>query len=157
MSHTIPVNKKISKLVTPIALYEGNYRRIIKLFPELIDANKQGNSGGMLWPLSDKTIRLKITEQYKYTCIVNLYKVLSEHSQINTVHMSLRICFDARLVEVISFQGSQSLKLYPVYPNKDMLLPDEKKQINLHLKQLLELSLNCLPEDRVLDMLLLKP
>jgi len=157
MSHTIPNNKKINKRITPLALYESNYRRILKLFPDLIEANKQGNFGGILQSPYDQNIAVKIIEQYKYTCIVKLIKTISQSSRVNSANMHLRVCFDARLVEVIAFQGNSTLKIYHSYPNKEMILPDEKKQLNLHLKHILEMSLDCAPENEVLDMLLLKP
>ena len=159
MSHTIPANKKISKLVTPLALYESNYRRILKLFPELMDAHHQGNSGGSLFALRDESVQVKIIEQHKYTSIIKLTKFIAgvnQKTRIKSAQMDLRICFDARLVEVISFQNSQPIKMYRSYPNKEMLLPDEKKQLNLHLKNILELGLDGIPEINISDLILIK-
>jgi len=163
MSHTIPESSKISNVITPLALYEGNYRRVLKLFPELLDANEQGNSGGLLYAVNDDSIQLKIIEQHKYTSIIKLTKFLlpsglryaASKNREKSAQMDLRICFDANLVEVISFQGSQPLKTYRSYPNKEMLLPDEKKQLNLHLKNILELSIDCISEHNTSNLIVI--
>ena len=55
--------------------------------------------------------------------------------------MVIRLYHDARLAEVISNQDVQQVKPRYEYPNQKMHLPDEKQQINIFLKEWLQLSL----------------
>jgi len=45
------------------------------------------------------------------------------------------------MVEVIGYQGKSPIQSAYVYPNKHMLQIDEKRQLNLFLKDMLERSL----------------
>ncbi|MCU7801004.1 MAG: DUF1249 domain-containing protein, partial [gamma proteobacterium symbiont of Lucinoma myriamae] len=44
-------------------------------------------------------------------------------------------------VEVIGYQGKSPIQSANIYPNKHMLQIDEKRQLNLFLKDVLESSL----------------
>lgn len=55
--------------------------------------------------------------------------------------MVVRLYHDARMAEVISSQNVRQIKPRYDYPNTDMHYPDEKKQINLFLKEWLQLCL----------------
>jgi len=55
--------------------------------------------------------------------------------------MVIRLYHDARLAEVISNQDIRQIKPRYQYPNDTMHLPDEKQQVNVFLKEWLQLSL----------------
>jgi hypothetical protein len=55
--------------------------------------------------------------------------------------MVIRLYHDARLAEVISNQDIRHIKPRYDYPNNQMHQPDEKQQINVFLKEWLQLSL----------------
>ncbi len=55
--------------------------------------------------------------------------------------MVIRLYHDARLAEVLSNQDIRQIKPRYDYPNNTMHLPDEKQQINIFLKEWLQLSL----------------
>ncbi len=145
MTHTIIQSQY--KTTTPTGLYEANYRRLIRLVPglKMIAVNDP-------FYLHSTQIILKILEQYKYTSVISLEQVLQMHSVNNrekppsavhpgSINMELRVCHDACLVEIIAYQGCSPIHSANIYPNKHMLQVDEKRQLNLFLKELLEHSL----------------
>ncbi len=145
MTHTIIQSQY--KTTTPTGLYEANYRRLIRLVPGLktIAVNDP-------FYLHSTQIIFKILKQYKYTSVISLEQVLQMHSVNNrekppsvahpgSINMELRVCYDACLVEIIGYQGCSPIQSANIYPNKHMLQVDEKRQLNLFLKELLEHSL----------------
>ena len=135
MSHTInPLLRKTYTNTTPTGLYEANYRRLNRLVPnlQLIKLNKIINL-----PISKLSIR--ILEQYKYTSVIVLKQFLmTRFTSLSMINMELRVCHDACLLEVIAYQGESPIQSALTYPNKQMLQKDEKKQLNLLLKEILE-------------------
>jgi len=146
MTHTLTQSKH--RITTPTGLYEANYRRFIRLVPELRALAVNDD-----YCLSLSKIIIKILEQYKYTSVVSLRQLLQAsvvqgvvhelqiHPHLNSIDMELRICHDACLVEVIGYQGKSPIQSANVYPNKHMLQIDEKRQLNLFLRDVLENSL----------------
>ena len=142
MTHTI--NKSNYQSTTPTGLYEANYRRLLRLVPEVSELSVNNN-----FFLSASTIILRILERYKYTTIISLKQPLQTNlktslktmTHLSSIDMELRVCHDACLVEVIGYQGKSPIQSASVYPNKHMLQIDEKRQLNLFLKDVLESSL----------------
>ena len=129
---------KVADTVTPSKLYETNYYKVLMLFPQLANREQLGN---ITLKCRDKSLQIKIEEQHKYTSVVKLYKLLPVNKNIKMVDMILRLYHDAQVIEVIAFQGNKRLKKYENYPNKDMYLIDEKKQLNFHLEDILNMGL----------------
>ena len=129
---------KVADTVTPSQLYETNYYKVLLLFPQLENNELVEN---ISLKCRDKSLQIKLKEQHKYTSVIKLYKLLPINKNMKMVDMLLRLYHDAKLIEVIAFQGSKKLKKYENYPNKDMYLKDEKKQLNLHLESILNMSL----------------
>ena len=150
MTHTI--TQSLHKTTTPTGLYEANYRRLIRLAPML--RGLQINESHSLY---QSAICIIILEQHKYTTVISLeqsLQLMSSYnkdendiqaeqfiSQFKSIDMELRVCHDARLVEVIGYQGASPVQSAIAYPNKHMLQVDEKRQLNLFLKDVLENSL----------------
>ncbi len=152
MTHTIFQSKIFSeyKTTTPTGLYEANYRRLNRLVPQLKEL-----SVNAMHPLPHSYVTIKILEQYKYTSVIALKQSLHINTSnkelsdfqakipLNSIDMELRICHDACLAEVIGYQGKSPIQSASVYPNKHMLQIDEKRQLNLFLKDVLEHSLKA--------------
>lgn len=153
MSHTISQSQY--KTTTPTGLYEANYRRLIRLVPQLGDMPVNESH---LLPQS--AISIIILEQHKYTSVISfiqMLQLLGGHNEegrnktqdqekpfislFKSINMELRVCHDACLVEVIGYQGASPIQSAIAYPNKHMLQIDEKRQLNLFLKDVLENSL----------------
>ncbi len=135
MSHTNPYYGA----TTPTALYEANYRRFIKLFNNVTDILPAQRV-----ELASARIHLYVLEQHKYTSVVLFSKYLSfqewrgQHGYFNKVEMELRVCHDAGVIEVIAYQGHKPIVSAISYPNQQMRQIDEKKQLNLLLKEILQ-------------------
>ena len=146
MTHTI--TQSTHRITTPTGLYEANFRRILRLVPELSDLTVNDN-----YCLSLSKIVINILQQYKYTTVISLKQSLQvsfmhelnqelqPFSHLTAIDMELRVCHDARLAEVIGYQGKAPIQSAHVYPNKHMLQIDEKRQLNLFLKDVLENAL----------------
>lgn len=129
MSHTIPN----FGIYTPTALYEANYRRLLRLWPELRELQHQ-----QLISLTGSRLMIEIKEQFKYTTTIILKQPLQSMTKhFNSIEMELRACHDACLVEVIGYQGETPINSATHYPNQKMFQKDEKKQLNLLLKEIL--------------------
>ncbi|XQW84182.1 DUF1249 domain-containing protein [Thalassotalea piscium] len=89
--------------------------------------------------------RINVNEVTRYTSLVTMTQnctvLASKLSEILKPKMVIRLYHDARMAEVISNQDIAQVKPRYDYPNKKMHLPDEKQQINLFLKEWLQLSL----------------
>lgn len=111
-------------------LYEGNYCSLTHLVPGLRSIQIP-----VTFLLSDlPRIRMSIVESCKYTALIAFTHSLALGVDlVPDLAMRVRICHDARVAEVIKYQGrSRFAAVYP-YPNKDMYGTFEKRQINLFL------------------------
>lgn len=86
-----------------------------------------------------------VNEVTRYTSLITMTQdatIGGQHlSKFLSPKMVIRLYHDARMAEVISNQDVQQVKPRYDYPNKSMHLPDEKQQMNIFLKEWLQLSL----------------
>ncbi|MBK9131062.1 MAG: DUF1249 domain-containing protein [Gammaproteobacteria bacterium] len=111
-------------------IYEGNYRSLAQLVPGL-----RSMQAPVSFVLSDlPRIRLSIVETCKYTAMLAFSHSLAPGAdRIPDLALAVRMCHDARVAEVIGYQGrARFAAVYP-YPNKDMHGVFEKRQVNLFL------------------------
>ena len=142
MSHTL--KKTAYQTTTPTGLYEANFRRLNRLIPDLVRYNQNDEI-----ELADSSLIITIQEKFKYTTIIELTQALkSGLKAFSAIEMELRVCHDANVLEVTGYQGRNPIQSALVYPNKHMLQVDEKKQLNLLLKDILE---NALKTERHLS------
>lgn len=124
-----------------MSLCEVNYMMILRL---LADKESVGEQRDFL--ISDfLTYRIKVNEVTRYTSLITMTQNCAALSDTLTdilkPKMVIRLYHDARMAEVISNQDISQVKPRYDYPNEKMHLPDEKQQINLFLKEWLQLSL----------------
>jgi uncharacterized protein len=130
-----------------MSLCDVNYMMLLRL---LADKEKVGEKRRFF--ISDfLTYSLEVNEVTRYTSLVTMTQDSSisreKLSDINPItdylrpKMVIRLYHDARMAEVISNQDIKQVKPRYDYPNQAMHLPDEKQQINLFLKEWLQLSL----------------
>ncbi len=144
MTHTI--KKSTHRITTPTGLYEANYRRFMRLSAQLSCL-----AVGETMTLAVSGIYFEVVEQFKYTSIISLRQSLSHDSSpsevsslpLSCITMELRVCHDACVIEVIAYEGAYSIQSAKVYPNQHMLQIDEKRQLNVFLKELLEEALKA--------------
>ncbi|MDT0603623.1 DUF1249 domain-containing protein [Thalassotalea castellviae] len=146
----IPLNKTSQyrpNLSNLMSLCDVNYMMLLRL---LADKEKVGEKRSFF--ISDfLTYSLEVNEVTRYTSLVTMTQDSSigrEKLSNNSLFtdylrptMVIRLYHDARMAEVISNQGIKQVKPRYDYPNQAMHLPDEKQQINLFLKEWLQLSL----------------
>ena len=118
---------KKQHIQNPMWLYENNYIRLCDLFPNIV----LGNVNTLQHDLEHSSLFVKIKEKNKYTLLLEViekYPVDSLWKQ--ALNMRIRIYTDARLAEVVNYQGkTRFLPKYQV-PNPKMYHRDEKHQIN---------------------------
>lgn len=122
-------------------LCEVNYMMLLRL---LADKEEAGESCQFF--ISDfLSYRIVVNEVTRYTSLITMSQDAVVHgcklSQFMSPKMVIRLYHDARMAEVISNQDVRQVKPRYQYPNTKMHLPDEKQQINLFLKEWLQLSL----------------
>jgi uncharacterized protein YqiB (DUF1249 family) len=79
-------------------------------------------------------IRLSIVETCKYTAMLAFSHSLAPGTgRIPDLALAVRMCHDARVAEVIGYQGRARFAAVYAYPNKDMHGVFEKRQVNLFL------------------------
>lgn len=129
--------KEKNKVFGSIAgVYEANYRSIMHLIPDLEQISGSYES----WPDGLPVLNLKVAEQCKYTTIIDITHLLDvDGKQIPDLFLKLRICHDARVAEVITYQN-QSHFFLPMYmfPNGKLLYPLEKRRVNQFLGEWLK-------------------
>lgn len=121
-----------------------NYGLMLRIFPALTD------DGVFEFALSNcGTVRMNILERTPYTDLVGL-----QQSGVALILPKLSLCkirmyHDARMAEVVEWEGQRGLKGRYEYPNRAMHQEDEKWQRNQFLGELLNY---CLQEGRALAM-----
>ncbi|GAA5130218.1 DUF1249 domain-containing protein [Thalassotalea piscium] len=124
-----------------MSLCEINYMMLLRLLADKELAGEERN-----FIISDfVSYRIKVNEVTPYTSLITMTQ--NCNALVNTLKgflkpkMVIRLYHDARMAEVISNQDISQVKPRYDYPNSKMHLPDEKQQINLFLKEWLQLSL----------------
>ena len=131
-----------------MALCATNYALSIKLL-----ADKETVGEQRYFKVSEQlSFLLNVKEVTKYTSLIELVqttivsKTLS--TQLTRPKIQMRLYHDAQVAEVISSQGIRQIKPRYDYPNDRMLLPDEKMQVNLFVKEWLQ---HCLEQGQAIS------
>lgn len=130
-----------------MSLCDVNYMMLLRL---LADKEKVGDERCFF--ISDfLSYRIVINEVTRYTSLITMtqdsFIVNNQWNSDNELtgflrpKMVIRLYHDARMAEVLSNQDIKQVKPRYDYPNHAMHLPDEKQQMNLFLKEWLQLSL----------------
>jgi len=137
------MNAKVKKykpqLATLMNLCDVNYMLLIKL---LADKEEVGQERHFF--ISDfLSYVVTVNEVTRYTTLItisqNTIEVGEDLSHLFQPKMVIRLYHDARMAEVITSQNVRQVKPRYDYPNSKMHLPDEKQQINMFLKEWLQL------------------
>ena len=117
------------------ALCEANYKKLVSMLPEIAffeHVSLVSNEHHVV-------VSIDVIERTTYTILINLKSSCTLCSAFapETV-MQIRIYHDADVAEVIKIQGHQRIRPHYVYPNTAMYLPDEKRQSNQLLRDILD-------------------
>ena len=120
-----------------MAACEANYHGLRKLMPALdvsdhfsLQLPGQGNGH----------FHLRVLERTPYTLLVEISQ--AEGSRwVQMPRLKVRLYHDARLAEVVAFEGVRGVKPRNRYPNQQMHQPDEKAQWNRFLTDWLGIAM----------------
>lgn len=130
-------------LPAQMAECEANYHRMLKLMPQhLTISNWQfAIAGGS----RNHYLQIRIIERSRYTTTVQMaqldIRVPEESLWLQMPKLTVRLYHDARLAEVLAWEGHKRLRPRYDYPNRAMYQSDEKAQLNRFLGEWLALSL----------------
>lgn len=117
--------KKKRKSSTP--RHEENFCRLRALLPSLDTVSFMVGYD----PSRSMSLQMEVLERFRYTTTVllTLFPIASS-PHFSTCRMKVRIYQDARVAEVVEFQGHGRFDPFYDYPNQQMFYPDEKVQVN---------------------------
>lgn len=122
-----------------LGLYERNFAKLTALLPDL--PQEQGRYIAVAAGLAP--IHVEVLERNPYTTTVHIRQGLGAgRPWVCDLSMKVRIYHDARVAEVISYQGIQALQPFYAYPNPKMLQPYEKRRVNQFLGEWLSYCLS---------------
>lgn len=127
------------RLAILMNLCDVNYMLLIKLL-----ANKEEVGEVRQFFISDfLSYVVSVDEVTRYTTLItmsqNTVEMGEQLAYLFKPKMVIRLYHDARMAEVITSQNIRQVKPRYDYPNSKMHLPDEKQQINMFLKEWLQL------------------
>lgn len=117
------------------ALCESNYRKLVLMLPDInlfehVTLDSKDHS---------VSVSVNVLERTPYTTLIKIcsrYIMCSGFSPKTL--LEVRIYHDAKVAEVVTVQGHQRIRPHYDYPNTDMYLPDEKRQTNRLLSDMLD-------------------
>lgn len=120
-----------------LGLYESNFVKLTALLPGL--PHEWGRYVAVAAGMAP--IDVEILERNPYTTTVHIRQSLTGQPWVSDLGMKVRIYHDARVAEVICYQGVQALQPFYPYPNPKMLQPYEKRRVNQFLGEWLNYCL----------------
>ncbi len=127
-----------------LSLCERNYAQLRHLLPQSAQppSAKKAVSEPQVNPADSQLIQINAQEGYrirllelcKFTTTIKIEHVSQTALAWLRPQFEVRLYHDARLAEVISCQQMRRFKAVYDYPNLEMMQPDEKRQINLLLR-----------------------
>ncbi len=129
----------VLNLPTMHSLYETNYVRFYRLFPDYEKSNKKDFFVG------EARVQLEVIERSRYTTIFRIHQTGAPEKWLAGLWIEVRAYHDASMIEVVKFQTKEVIAARYQYPNSKMHQEDEKNQQNLFLAEWLE---NCLENGR---------
>ncbi len=116
-------------------LCEANYQKLTHMFPEVAIFDYLALENKLKWI----AVSVDVLERTPYTVLLQLKSSYIIHSKfLPETTMRVRVYHDARVAEVIQVQGHQRIRSHYAYPNSLMYLPDEKRQSNKLLSDILD-------------------
>ena len=117
---------------------DANYLRLMKLFPELREEDR--DAFGMVVGDTPYEVQMQVVERGPYTTLVRLAQ-LPEAPWSTRPALIVRLYHDARSAEVVEYQLDGHFRTVYDVPNKDGRQPDEKAQVNRFLGEFLSMCL----------------
>lgn len=147
---TLLAKKRSYKPYVPdfLTLCERNYAQLRFFLPGAVAPHPSSGGATRVMRAGDSKViqinesegyRIKLLELCKFTTTIKIEHVSDTVLGWLRPQFEVRLYHDARLAEVISCQQVRRFKAVYDYPNLEMMQPDEKRQINLLLRDWLML------------------
>ena len=127
-------NKYVPALPDFLAVCERNYAQLNRY----LAADAQSGQSTDIRINARHCYRLSVTDVARFTTTLRIELLEADHALFRPGFV-VRLYHDAAVAEVLACQHISRFKARYDYPNTDMLLPDEKRQINLLLRDWLKL------------------
>lgn len=129
---------------------EANYVRLHKLLSQYFNKKIADQHGDEYRFLINRGVQqwlnqLRIIERSPYTTSLQLSQasIAGESPWLQMPRLTVRMYHDAKLAEVLAWEGHKRLRPRYEYPNQAMYQADEKLQINQFLGEWLTTALAC--------------
>ena len=128
MSHTLEQTRNKE----PMWFFERNYLYLQEVFPEIIELS----SDTLVYRDNLKIVKVKCLEICRYTTLISLNLTFTECPKVAPVEMTIRLCHDAEVADVVSYQNITRL-VAPYFSMKKDKAENHKRQANILLYELL--------------------
>ena len=118
------------------ALCEANYARLLQLFPDYQRSNERR------FRLGPRRVVLTVIERDRHTTSLAIQYHAPQLPELMDSKLFLRMYHDVSMAEVVKQRTGRRLESRYEYPNSDMHQPDEKRQQNQFVSELLSLCLS---------------
>lgn len=112
-----------------LAAAEANHALLLQLMPGMrAEPRRVFSVSGPAGVPADVT--LKVLERGPFTTLLEVVETHATDGWVAPMQATVRVSHDAKVAEVVEFRRRRRLQARYPYPNPDMLLPDEKLQVN---------------------------
>ena len=126
--------KNLPKTSHQLSICEANFLRLKKIFINFDSDNYEYETVNN--DLSHNKVIFKMLQKSKHTLIFEAKQISSKMKGINNFTLRFQVCLDAKLAEVISYQGEKPIPFF--LKNSFIQSKDEKIQQNRFLTEWLE-------------------
>lgn len=118
-----------------LTLCERNYAQLRFFLPGSLKGQTQQTGDSKVIRINaQEGYRIRLLELAKFTTTIKIEHLSDEAGSWFRPQFEVRLYHDARLAEVVACQQIRRFKAVYDYPNTEMMQPDEKRQINLLLR-----------------------
>lgn len=126
--------KNLPKTSHQLSICEANFLRLKKILINFDNDNYEYETVNN--DLSHNKVIFKILQKSKHTLIIEAKQISSKMKGINNFTLRFQVCLDAKLAEVISYQGEKPIPFF--LKSSFIQSKDEKIQQNRFLTEWLE-------------------
>lgn len=139
----LPRRKYVPDVSSLHAECETNYARLMKIVPDMDAGAELRLRVGCVGDGDSIVILFSVVESTRYTSLLVVSQVNGVTPLCEPPSVQVRVYHDARMAEVVDYQGARSFRPSYAYPNREMRQRNEKMEINRFLSDWLQLCLEC--------------
>lgn len=117
-------------------LYEWNFNLLLELIPDVTHIEESTPTVSRV--VGGYDLCLRVIERRKYTTTISLcYGLAAQCPLVSDPYVKIRLYHDAKLAEIVAYQNEAKFSPKYEYPNRKMFHINEKRQVNIFLRDLL--------------------